>query len=200
MINIIKRMEIPILELALVDAFCDMCFYEGDEFVQDLESYISDVLAGKNTDEQDLAFLEISESYIMKSLIMYGGQSLLEAQEELTVGVDDTKKSNVPADSLKQMKKTSRDIANKELTRVGNKKLTEVEEEIFGQIVMESLQKAVEISKEKIDKVGKKLANAATSGITVAQKKLQNFLTNVKINDTEGKVAIASPEEKSTTR
>jgi len=53
---------------------------------------------------------------------------------------------------------------------------------------MESLQKAVEISKEKIDKVGKKLANAATSGITVAQKKLQNFLTNVKINDTEGKV------------
>ena len=192
MINIIKRMEIPILELAFVDAFCDMCFYEGDEFIQDLESYISDVLAGKNTDEQNLAFLEISESYVMKSLIMYGGQSLLEAQEELTVGVDDAKKSNVPADSLKQMKKASRDAVNK--------KLTEAEEEIFGQIVMESLQRAVEISKEKIDKVGKKLANATTSGITVAQKKLQNFLTNVKINDTEGKVAIASPEEKSTTR
>jgi len=169
MMNIIRKMDTSILELALVDAFCDMCFYEGDDFVQDLESYISDVLAGKNTEEQDSAFMEISEPYIVKSIIMYCGESLLESQEEITVGADSASKSVVPADSLKQMKKSSRDLANKKLL------LSESEEEIFGQMIIESLQKAIDVSKEKVGKIGKKLADTTTSGIIALRRNFRIF-------------------------
>jgi len=62
-------------------------------------------------------------------------------------------------------------------------------------MIIESLQKAIDVSKEKVGKIGKKLADTTTSGIIAAQKKLQNFLTNVKVDKGE-KVAIASPDEK----
>ena len=114
-IDIISKMDRTILELALVDAFCDMCFYEGDKFIQRIEKYVSDVDAGSNTEEQDTAFFEVAIPYINNSVMIYFGASLTEAQEEKIVGADTFVKSNVPADVLNQTGKDARDGAKEKL-------------------------------------------------------------------------------------
>ena len=185
MIEVMLQMDKSILELALVDAFSDMCLCEGDEFIKKLENYIETVKAGKNTEEQDVEFFTIAEFYIEKSINIYNSD-LFEGQEEITVGADTVAKSNVPVDALKQMKDKSRKIASKELT----------EEEInnIGAIIFETLKGSLNLIKDKVSKSGTSLANATTSGIVAAGKKLQSLLVADK--NTGKEIALAEPDKK----
>ena len=190
-IDIISKMDRAILELALIDAFCDMCLYEGDEFVQSLEKYVSDIDARKNTEEQDIAFFEIATPYINNSVMVYGGESLIEAQEEKIIGADTLAKSNVPADAINQTGKDARDEAKEKLAGKVVKKLTEEEEAILGDIIFETLKGALIVSKDKIINVGKNLADATTAGVVAAKKR---FVENGKT--VEGDTALAAPNDK----
>lgn len=190
-IDIISKMDRTILELALVDAFCDMCLYEGDEFVQSLEKYVSDIDARKNTEEQDIAFFEIATPYINNSVMVYGGESLIEAQEEKIIGADTLAKSNVPADAINQTGKDARDEAKEKLAGKVVKKLTEEEEAILGDIIFETLKGALIVSKDKIINVGKNLADATAAGVIAAKKR---FVENGKT--VEGDTALAAPNDK----
>jgi len=190
-IDIISKMDRTILELALVDAFCDMCLYEGDEFVQSLEKYVSDIDARKNTEEQDIAFFEIATPYINNSVMVYGGESLIEAQEEKIIGADTLAKSNVPADAINQTGKDARDEAKEKLAGKVVKKLTEEEEAILGDIIFETLKASLVVAKDKIIKVGKNLADATAAGVIAAKKR---FVENGKA--VEGDAALAAPDDK----
>jgi len=190
-IDIISKMDRTILELALVDAFCDMCLYEGDEFVQSLEKYVSDIDARKNTEEQDTAFFEIATPYINNSVMVYGGESLIEAQEEKIIGADTLAKSNVPADAINQTGKDARDEAKEKLAGKVVKKLTEEEEAILGDIIFETLKASLVVAKDKIIKVGKNLADATAAGVIAAKKR---FVENGKT--VEGDTALAAPNDK----
>lgn len=190
-IDIISKMDRTILELALVDAFCDMCLYEGDEFVQSLEKYVSDIDARKNTEEQDIAFFEIATPYINNSVMVYGGESLIEAQEEKIIGADTLAKSNVPADAINQTGKDARDEAKEKLAGKVVKKLTEEEEAILGDIIFETLKASLVVAKDKIIKVGKNLADATAAGVIAAKKR---FVENGKT--VEGDTALAAPNDK----
>jgi hypothetical protein len=190
-IDIISKMDRTILELALVDAFCDMCFYEGDEFIQRIEKYVSDVDAGSNTEEQDTAFFEVAIPYINNSVMIYFGASLTEAQEEKITGADTLAKSNVPADALNQTGKDARDDAKDKLAGKVVKKLTEEEEAVLGDIIFETLKGALIVSKDKIINVGKNLADATTAGVVAAKKR---FVENGKA--VEGDAALAAPDDK----
>jgi len=177
--------------LALIDAFCDMCLYEGDEFVQSLEKYVSDIDARKNTEEQDIAFFEIATPYINNSVMVYGGESLIEAQEEKIIGADTLAKSNVPADAINQTGKDARDEAKEKLAGKVVKKLTEEEEAILGDIIFETLKASLVVAKDKIIKVGKNLADATAAGVIAAKKR---FVENGKT--VEGDTALAAPNDK----
>ena len=190
-IDIISKMDRAILELALIDAFCDMCLYEGDEFVQSLEKYVSDIDARKNTEEQDTAFFEIATPYINNSVMVYGGESLIEAQEEKIIGADTLAKSNVPADAINQTGKDARDEAKEKLAGKVVKKLTEEEEAILGDIIFETLKASLVVAKDKIIKVGKNLADATAAGVIAAKKR---FVENGKT--VEGDTALAAPNDK----
>ena len=190
-IDIISKMDRAILELALIDAFCDMCLYEGDEFVQSLEKYVSDIDARKNTEEQDIAFFEIATPYINNSVMVYGGESLIEAQEEKIIGADTLAKSNVPADAINQTGKDARDEAKEKLAGKVVKKLTEEEEAILGDIIFETLKASLVVAKDKIIKVGKNLADATAAGVIAAKKR---FVENGKT--VEGDTALAAPNDK----
>jgi len=190
-IDIISKMDRAILELALIDAFCDMCFYEGDEFIQRIEKYVSDVDAGSNTEEQDIAFFEIATPYINNSVMVYGGESLIEAQEEKIIGADTLAKSNVPADAINQTGKDARDEAKEKLAGKVVKKLTEEEEAILGDIIFETLKASLVVAKDKIIKVGKNLADATAAGVIAAKKR---FVENGKT--VEGDTALAAPNDK----
>lgn len=201
-LEIISRMEIPVLELALTDAFCDMCIYNGEEFIQVLEQYIDDFEAGKSTEEHDKEFFEIAEPFLNHSILAYASY-LVEGASEITVPADKANaenKSQVAADALSQTK----DDAREKLQKVKGfsvpknaKKLTEAEEndilEGIGQIIPNAAKEGIKKAKDYIVKTGGKLANATTSGIASAQKKLQNYLIGTKIG---GNVATASPEKK----
>jgi hypothetical protein len=190
-IDIIRKMDRAILELALIDAFCDMCFYEGDEFIQSIEKYVSDIDTEKNTEEQDIAFFEVAAPYINNSVMIYCGESLTEAQEEKVVGADTFAKSNTPADVLNQTGKTARDEAKDKLAGKAVKKLTEEEEAILSDIIFETLKASLVIAKDKIFKVGKNLADATTVGLSAARKK---FIENK--NAAEKETALAAPDDK----
>jgi len=99
MLDVMKKMDKSILELVLAEAFYDMCLCEGEEFVQCLESYISDVLAGKCTEEQNKAFLEVSEPYIMNTIRIYESIPAVTVPADLKTAVE---KTTVAADVLKQ--------------------------------------------------------------------------------------------------
>jgi len=190
-IDIISKMDRAVLELALIDAFCDMCLYEEDEFVQNIEKYISDIDVGKNTEEQDIAFFEIATPYINNSVMIYCGESLTESQEEKITGADTFTKSSVPADAINQTGKDARDEAKEKLAGKVVKKLTEEEEAILGDIIFETLKRALVVSKDKIVNVGKNLADATAAGVVAAKKR---FAENGKT--VEGDIALAAPDNK----
>ena len=85
--EVISKLDRVVLELALKDAFYDMCFYEGEEFTADLEKYLSDVKSKTNTEEQNTAFFETSMPYIERSVMTYGS-SLFEGPHSVVVGAD----------------------------------------------------------------------------------------------------------------
>jgi hypothetical protein len=185
-IDIISRLDRTILELALIDAFCDMCLCEGDEFIQSIEKYVLDIDSEKNTAEQDIAFFEVATPYINKSVMVYGGESLNEAQEEKITGADTLAKSNVPADVNAQTITAAREDAKDKLIGKSVKKLTEEEEIVLGQIIFETLKTSLVLAKDKIDKTGTAMMNATTAGIAAAQKKFANG----------GETALAAPDDK----
>jgi len=191
-IDIISKMDRAILELALIDAFCDMCFCEGDELIQSIEKYVSDIDDKKNTEEQDIAFFEVAVPYINNSVIIYCGASLTEAQEEKITGADTFVKSNVPADVLNQTTNAAREGAKEKLLGKSVKKLTEEEETILGDLIFETLKTSIVIAKNKITKVGKSLADATSAGLVAAQKKIAKNKKEV----AGGEVALADPDDK----
>lgn len=202
LIEVISRMDKSILELALVEAFCDMCFYEGEEFVQELEKYIADVESGQVTDEQINNFFNMAESYIDNSIMIYGAHLIEEGAGEIAVGADKANaenKSSVPADALSQIKDKSREELQKlkKFNVPANKKLTEAEElavwEGVGQIIPSAVKEGIAKAGKKVKEIGGKMSTSVTSGIAAAQKKLQQHLINTKIG---GKAAVASPEKK----
>lgn len=191
-IDIMNEMDRAILELALVDSFCDMFFYEDEEFIEKTKEYLNSLETGKNTEEQDATFFEKAGPYIDNSIMIYSGQRLIESQAEKVVGADSFDKSSVPVDTTNQMGEAAREAAKKKLLVKPAKKLTE-QEEIFGQIIFESLKTSLDITKAKINKVGKSLADATAVGIITAKKRFQENLHN---QPNRKKVALVAPEDK----
>ena len=194
--QIISKMDKSILELALINAFYDVCFYEGEEIVSDLEVYLNAVDNKTNTEEQDNAFFEIVMPYIKNSIIVYN-----EGIKDIAAPIDKIQNpvGVVPAEAGKFLK--SKDRAEF-LTNAGlkvpasAKKLTEAEEaaiwEGFGQSIIPSAKMGISKAKNILAGAGEKLSRAATSGIAAASKGLQQHLAGFKIG---GKVAVASPEK-----
>lgn len=200
--EVISKLDRAVLELALVDAFTDMCFYEGEEFIAELEKYLEDIDNKTNTEEQDNVFFETSMPYIEHSVMKYG----TEIYEGLKWGGPDDPANTkgeglVGAEVTKIVNKKARD---KYLTKAGlnvpttaKKTLTEAEEaeiwEGVGQIIYPAIKEGIAKAKTALVKTGKSLSDAAQSGILAAQKKLQKFLTDTKI---AGKPAVTAPQEK----
>jgi hypothetical protein len=85
--EVISKLDRVVLELALKDAFYDMCFYEGEEVTDLVESYLQDVINKKNTEEQNIAFFELAMPYINSSIMVYGA-GLYEGTPEMIAPAD----------------------------------------------------------------------------------------------------------------
>ena len=196
--EVISKLDRAVLELALVDAFTDMCFYEGEEFIAELEKYLETVDNKTNTEEQDSAFFEASMPYIENSVMKYGA----EIYEGLKWG-GPSDSANTKGEGLvgaEVTKVVNEKSKNEYLTKAGlkspaaaKKTLTEAEElaiwEGLGKTIYPSVKEGVAKAKTALVKTGKNLSNATTSGITAAQKKLQKFFAGTKI---AGKPAVTT--------
>lgn len=85
--EVISKLDRVVLELALKDAFYDMCFCEGEEVVKLTESYLQDVIEKTNTEEQNIAFFELAMPYIESSIMVYGA-GLYEGTPEMIAPAD----------------------------------------------------------------------------------------------------------------
>jgi len=154
MLDVMKKMDKSILELVLAEAFYDMCLCEGEEFVQCLESYISDVLAGKCTEEQNKAFLEVSEPYIMNTIRIYESIPAVTVPADLKTAVE---KTTVAADVLKQnsvsAKKKIQNIKGFNVSPAKAKNINEIDETALGQIMFGILESSLVLAKEKLIKL-----------------------------------------------
>ena len=85
--DVISKLDRVVLELALKDAFYDMCFYEGEEVASNLEIYLQAVVDKTNTEEQNTAFFESAMPYIEASIMVYGA-GLYEGTPEMVTPAD----------------------------------------------------------------------------------------------------------------
>ncbi len=85
--EVISKLDRVVLELALKDAIYDMCFYEGEEISNILESYLQNVIAKTNTEEQNTMFFELAMPYIESSIMVYGA-GLYEGTPEMIAPAD----------------------------------------------------------------------------------------------------------------
>ena len=195
--EVISKLDRAVLELALIDAFSDMCFYEGDELIVDLESYLEDVDNKTNTEEQDNAFLEFAMPYIERSIMTYGA-NLFEGIDEFNIPAErGSSGSNVKVktgtDVNTQTLESSKNLAKKVLK--GNK-LTEAEElavwEGLYEAIIPSAKAGIAKAKTALVKTGKNLSNTVKGGILSAK----TFAKNLSFKVSKGKSATASPEKK----
>lgn len=176
--EVIRKLDRAVLEIALIDAFCDLCFYEGEEFTQDLINYLNEVDNGTNTEEQDNAFFEISMPYVEKSLMIYSS-TINEGIPEVTVGADKNtlekaKAGAVGAEILTQMKHKSRELAKEKLT----------EAELFEGLGRDMIEAAKEGTKKAgavAFKTGKALADATKVGVVTGAKQFKKNLLGFKV-------------------
>jgi hypothetical protein len=188
--EVISKLDRAVLELALIDAFTDMCFYEGEEFTAELEKYLSAVDSKTNTEEQDAMFFDIAMPYIESSIMVYG--------REIYEGL----KPGGPKDSANTK---GEGLVGGELTKVINPKgkdeylekaglktppdakkgLTEAEEvavwEGLGETIYPAAKAGLKRAKNAIVKTGKSLSAATTSGITAAAKNFKKNLSGFKL-------------------
>lgn len=181
-IDIISRLDRTILELALIDAFCDMCLYEGEEFIKDLEIYLETVNNQTNTEEQDIAFLELSMPYVENSIEKYSSTISESEQKEFVTGSDKNelkraKVGGVGADALRQAKTVGRTLAKKELTEAEEIKIWEG---VVGDMVS-AAKEGVKKAANKSLIVGKSLGKAIPVGVAAAAKNFQKNLKGFKI-------------------
>jgi len=200
--EVISKLDRAVLELALVDAFADMCFYEGEEFIAELEKYLEAVDNKTNTEEQDSVFFEASMPYIEHSVMKYGAE-IYEGLKWNGPGDPANTKGEglVGAEVTKIVNEKGK---NKYLTKAGlkvpaaaKKTLTEAEEieiwEGIGTTIYPAVKEGIAKAKTALVKTGKSLSDATQGGILAAQKKLQKFLTGMKI---AGKPAVTAPQGK----
>lgn len=185
--KVISKLDNTILELALTDAFSDMCFYEGEEFIVNLESYLKDVDEETNTEEQDDTFFELSIPYIENSVMKYGIE-LYEGFKEAGPATGDpgqTKNVTTGADTVGLLDKDTKNILRKKAGLANSeesKKLTEVEElqiwEGVGKVIYPAAKAGIEKAKAGLIKTGKNLSNAVKSGLISSKlfaKNLKGF-------------------------
>ena len=164
--NVIDR---AVLELAFTDAFYDVCFYEGDKFVDWMDSYLTEVDNKTNTKEQDATFLETTGPYIKNSLKLYsapicegfkeGGPKNDPANtKDVTVGGELSSVSNP------SVKKNLQDNAG---IKSSTKKLAEDIKEIMIQSAKSGSMKYRNIT----ETVNKNLTESAMVGITSGVKR-----------------------------
>lgn len=190
--TMISKMDRAILEIALINAFSDMCFYEGEEFMADLESYVNDVENKTNTEEQDNLFFELSLPYIEKTIMAYYEG----APKPIHVGADET------SAKLDKSGGTGSDV-NRQTSESGKQKFKSIikdSEEIdtaawdtLIEAIFPAVKEGIEKAKKKMSEVGGRLSLAAKASIAAAQKKLQAHLSGFKIG---GQSATASPAKK----
>ena len=192
--EVISKLDRAVLELALVDAFADMCFYEGEEFIAELEKYLETVDNKTNTEEQDGQFFETSMPYIEHSVMKYGA-GIYESIKE------GGKPGKPPAnDSLKKIGMVpaeNKNILGKDSKAAYESELTEAEEieiwEGLGKTIYPAVKEGIDKAKKKIKNTGKNLSNAITSGVASAKMFAKN-LTGMKIS--KDKAAITAPQGK----
>ena len=167
--EVISKLDSAILELALIDAFSDMCLYEGEELIANLENYLKDIEEGTNTGDQDNVFFELSLPYIEHSIMIYG-KELYEGINEMTIGADrNTVKSKalLGADSSSQLHNKNRNDLLKMIK--GQRALTEAEEiqiwEDISKTFYPTAKAGVKKAKIALIKTGKNLSNAVKGGI-----------------------------------
>ena len=172
--QMISKMDIVVLELALVEAFCDMCFYEGEEFTATLESYLENVKNKTNTEEQDTAFFETSLPYIENSVIAYTN-CLFEGFTEMTVGAD---KNTIMAKKIGKVDDSSQLLTKnrKKLRKmVDTNSVTEAEEaaiwEGVGKLIYPAAEKGIAKAKTALINAGGKLGDVTKAGILKFKKK-----------------------------
>jgi hypothetical protein len=191
--EVISKLDHVVLELALIDAFTDMCFYEGEEFSANLENYLTSVENKTNTEEHDTAFFEISMPYIEQSIMIYGRsiyEGLKEGGKPGKFAANDSKGTVgiVPAERNKL-------ILGKDSKNAYNPTLTEAEEEKVWETIYEVIFPAAKAGIKKAkDKAGKAIGDAVKGGVASAKMFAKN-LSGFKIPK-EKEVALAAPEKK----
>jgi len=194
--KVISKLDRAVLELAIVDAFYDMCFYESEEFIIDLEKYFESVDGKTNTEEQDTKFFESTMPYIEHSILIYG-KSIMEGLKE------GGKAGKPPAnDSLKKIgmvpAETTKLILNKDSKAAYESEITEADEtaiwEGVGSIIPDAAKRGFAKGKKalvnSVDKIGK----SVKSGITVSAKLFSKNLKGFKIPS--DKAAVTTPQKK----
>jgi hypothetical protein len=71
-IDTLNTMNDVVLELALADAFKDMRFHEGEEFITGLQNYLLEFDNNTTTEDYDSSFFESIMPYIEYSVMRYG--------------------------------------------------------------------------------------------------------------------------------
>lgn len=180
--EVISQLNEAVLEMALVDAFYDLGFYEGEEIINDLEKYMDDVENERNTVEQDDAFFEIATPYIENSIMAYSSTiqegagegtapaSKQRAKEKIVTG-------GVGADVLSQSLNTNRADAKKSLTESEEAEIWEgVASKMMG-----SAKKGLGKAKDALALYGKALADATKVGLASGAKKFKHNLSGMKV-------------------
>jgi len=180
--QMISKLDHAVLEIALIDAFCDMCIHEGEEFTEELKDYLKSIDDKTNTEEQDNAFFELSMPYIQNSIERYSSTIIEAEQKEIVTGSDKNelaraKAGAVGADTLKQLKTKGRDLAKKELSESEEAKIWEG---VVGDVVS-AAKEGVKKAANKSVIVGKSLGKAIPIGIAAAAKNFQKNLKGFKI-------------------
>jgi len=191
--EVISKLDRVVLELALRDAFYDMCFYEGEEVANGVEIYLQNVIDKTNTEEQDTAFFELAIPYIESSIMVYGS-GLYEGTPEMIAPADKNTMQQKMGGPKGPLVGTQTLNKNREEVHKLHENEEAIWEEVANMIFMEgALNDGIKKAKTGLVKSGKKLSNVAQGGILNAQKKLQSFLTGMKIG---GKPAITTPQGK----
>ncbi len=189
--EMISKLDRAVLELAIQDAFFDMCLYEGEELIANLENFIIAVENKTTTKEQYDIFFETTIPYIENSIAIYyegykGSPKDPADTKEVTVGGDTTGEFN-KAQYLKS-------VGLKVPAKAAKKPLTESEEaeiwEGVGSTIIPSAKAGIDKAKTFLVTSGKKLGDVTTGAIASVAKKISGFKLN------KGKTAIAAPTQK----
>ena len=163
----ISKLDRAVLELALKDAFYDMCFCEGEEFVNELVGYLDDIKTGTNTTDQNMAFAEISIPYIENSIAVYcenvkdphvGADFNTLASQKGITGSDVNRITN--AGNLKKF------IEMKGLTEAQEANIYDTVSQLTYSTLMEGIEKVM---------APKPIANVTTAAIAHEKIKKQGF-------------------------